>query len=60
MADILFEYIRMCNSVKVTAIDTATGTEAVVVIPPDLNEKQMQLQALQKLRYILEKNKACG
>lgn len=55
MDDILFEYIRLGTSVKVTAIDTATGTEAVIIVPSGLSEKQMQQQALQKLLYILKK-----
>lgn len=55
MGDILFEYIKMGTSVKVTAIDAATGTEAVIVVPAGLSEKQMQQQAAQKLLYVLQK-----
>ena len=55
MTEILFEYIRHGNSVKVTAIETQTGTEAVVIVPENLSEAQMQMKALQKLRYIMQK-----
>lgn len=56
MAEVLFEYIRQGSSVKVTAIETETGIEAVVVVPANLSESQMQMRALQKLRYIMQKN----
>lgn len=55
MDDILFEYIKVGTSVKVTAIDAATGTEAVIIVPAGLSEKQMQQQAAQKLLYVLKK-----
>lgn len=55
MAEILFEYIRQGSSVKVTAIETKTGIEAVVVVPANLSESQMQMKAMQKLRYVMQK-----
>lgn len=55
MAEVLFEYIKQGASVKVTAIETQTGIEAVVIVPANLSENQMQLKALQKLRYIMQK-----
>ncbi len=55
MAEVLFEYIRQGTSVKVTAIETETGIEAVVIVPANLSEGQMQAKALQKLRYIMQK-----
>lgn len=62
MSEILFEYIRQGNAVKVTAIDPQNKTEAVVVVPLGLTEKQMQQLALEKLNYILsaKKDKDCG
>ena len=56
MAEVLFEYVRQGSSVKVTAIETETGIEAVVIVPANLPENQMQMKALQKLRYIMQKN----
>lgn len=58
MADVLFEYIAIGASVKVTAIEPETGIEAVVVVPPSLSEAQMQAKALQKLLYVLKKKEA--
>lgn len=55
MAEILFEYIRNGAYVKVTAIEPQTKTEASVVVPASLSQEQMQLQALNKLRYVLKK-----
>ena len=55
MAEILFEYIRSGAYVKVTAIEPQTKTEASVVVPASLSQEQMQLQALNKLRYVLKK-----
>ncbi len=55
MADVLFEYVRHGTSVKVTAVEPETGIEAVVIVPADLPEAQMQARALQKLLYILKK-----
>lgn len=57
MSEILFEYVVLNNSVKVTAIDTETSVEAVVVTPLGLTEKQMQKLAADKLNYILQKSK---
>ena len=55
MSEILFEYIRQGAYVKVTAIEPETKIEASVVVPATLNQEQMQVQALQKLNYVLRK-----
>ena len=55
MAEVLFEYVRQGGTVKVTAIETETGIEAVIIVPANLSENQMQMKALQKLRYIMQK-----
>ena len=62
MSEILFEYIRQGNAVKVTAVDPQSKTEAVVIVPLNMTEKQMQHFALEKLNYILtsKENKDCG
>lgn len=57
MSEILFEYVVLNNSVKVTAIDMETSVEAVVITPLGLTEKQMQKLAADKLNYILQKSK---
>ncbi len=55
MEGVLFEYVRYGASMKVTAIEPQTKIEAVVIVPADMPEAQMQAQALQKLLYILNK-----
>ncbi len=55
MAEVLFEYVRNGSYVKVTAIETETKTEASVVVPANIPQEQMQIQALNKLRYVLRK-----
>lgn len=55
MAEVLFEYVRNGNYVKVTAIEPETKIEASVVVPANLPQEQMQIQALNKLRYVLQK-----
>ena len=62
MMEVLFEFIRQKNAVKITAIDTKTKLEAVVVAPLGMSEKQMQQLAIEKLNYILREksNKDCG
>ncbi len=55
MAEILFEFIRNGNVVKVTAIEPETRTEAAVVVPYSLSEDEMKLQAMKRLNYVLKK-----
>ena len=53
MAEVLFEFVRQGNFVKVTAIESETRIEASVIVPVSLSQQQMQIQALQKLKYSL-------
>ncbi len=55
MSEILFEFIRQGNYVKVTALEPETRVEATVVVPSSLSEDEMKFQALNKLRYLLRK-----
>lgn len=55
MTEILFEYTRQGQYVKVTAIEPETCTEVCVVVPVGLSEQQMQIQAMKKLQYVLKK-----
>ena len=50
---VLFEFQQLGQQVRVSAIDEATGTEIVVICPPQLGRMQMQRLALQKLRHKL-------
>lgn len=55
MAEVLFEFVRQGNFVKVTAIESETRIEASVIVPVSLSQQQMQIQVLQKLKYVLQK-----
>ncbi|MBS4773974.1 MAG: hypothetical protein KHX55_06850 [Proteobacteria bacterium] len=55
MSEILFEYVRQGQYVKVTAIEPETCTEVSVVVPVSLSQEQMQIQALNRLNYVLKK-----
>ncbi len=55
--DFLIEFVRIGNSVKVSAIDPATGVEASIVAPANLSEAQLSSNAIAKLRYVLAKKK---
>ena len=48
---VLFEFVQLGQQVRVSAIDEATGTEVVVICPPQLGQLQMQRMALNKLRH---------
>lgn len=55
----IIEFIKIGDSVKVSAIDPATGTEACIVAPAKgVTQERMKELAVQKLRYVMEKNKA--
>ncbi len=55
MGEILFEYVRQGQYVKVTAVEPETGIEVSVVVPASLSNEQMQIQALNRLNYVLRK-----
>ena len=55
MAEVLFEFVRQGNFVKVTTIESETRIEASVIVPASLSQQKMQIQALQKLKYVLQK-----
>lgn len=53
----LIEFVRIGNSVKVTAIDPVTGLEACIIGPASLSEAQLSKNAIAKLHYVLAKNR---
>jgi uncharacterized protein DUF6898 len=55
--EVLFEYTQFGNSVRVIAIDAATGTEVTLQAPIALSRMDMQTLALRKLNYVLRKQK---
>ena len=55
--EILFESTRIGHFVRVTAIDAATGIEAIVQGPASARPDELQRLAANKLRYVMEKKK---
>lgn len=55
MAEVLFEYRVVGNSVKVTAMDAESLLEVAVIVPKGTSKTVMQSQALQKLNYMLRR-----
>jgi 4-hydroxy-3-methylbut-2-enyl diphosphate reductase IspH len=55
----IIEYVKLGGYVKVSAVDTATGKEACVIVPSyGISEKQMQELAIRKLKYVLQKGES--
>ena len=55
--EVLVEFHRIGNSVKVSAIDAKTYVEVSIIAPLDSTKKQMTDTVLQKLDYVLAKRK---
>jgi hypothetical protein len=53
--EILIEFVVQGNSVKATAIDAASGTEASVVGPASAPQAALADAARRKLEYLLKK-----
>ena len=58
--EVIFEYIPIGGSVKVTAVDVTTGLEVSVIGPSIAAQSELERVAVQKLRYMLEKKKNEG
>ena len=54
-AEVYFEFTSYGRSVKVAAIDAATGTEVTVIGPASAARADLERLALQKLRARLRK-----
>jgi hypothetical protein len=57
LGEVLFEFSRVGNVMRVTAIDVDTNTEIVIAGPATAPQASLQNTALQKLRYVLAKKK---
>ena len=54
--EVFIEIQTLGNLLRVTAIDAATGIEAVLSAPRRSSKDAVRRAALQKLRYVLEKS----
>ncbi len=57
MGEVLFEFSRVGNMVRVTAIDVDSNTEVIIAGPANAPQAALQSTALQKLRYVMAKKK---
>lgn len=51
--EVIFEFVPVGGSVKVTATDTATGTDVTIVGPAGAPHRELERIAVQKLRQRL-------
>lgn len=57
VGEVLFEFSRVGNVMRVTAIDVDSNTEIVIAGPATAPQAALQNTALQKLRYVLAKKR---
>ncbi|CAA7613274.1 MULTISPECIES: DUF6898 family protein [Magnetospirillum] len=55
--EVLFEFRRVGNAVKVSAVDVETAVEVSIVGDARSTQAQLKAVALRKLQYVLEKQK---
>lgn len=59
-SEFLLEFIPNGNYVKVSAVDPVTGTEVSIVGAAKATKQELERIAVQKLIYVLNKNKRAG
>lgn len=55
--EVIFEFHQVGAALKVTAVDVATGIEAVIVGDPHASQEALRRLAKQKLDYVMNKKK---
>ncbi len=60
VGDVILEFRRVGNAVKVSAVDTATYVEVSIMAPVTCSEQEMTVTAIQKLDYVLAKQNKGG
>ncbi len=55
--EVLFEFSRVGNVMRVSALHVPSNTEVVIAGPVNAPQAALQNTALQKLRYVLAKKK---
>jgi hypothetical protein len=56
-AEVLFEFVRLGNAVKVTAFHVPSLTEISIVGPRGAHQEHLKLLAVKRLQYVLAKNR---
>ena len=57
LGEVLFEFYRVKNFVKVTAIDPISGIEATMVGSQKYSQSLLKKLAIRKLKYVMAKTK---
>lgn len=52
-AEIIIEFIEVGQSVKVSAVDVASGVEVSIIGPVSATREQLEQTAVAKLKYVL-------
>ena len=60
VGDVILEFRRVGNAVKVSAVDTVSYVEVSIVAPVTCSEQEMTIAAIQKLDYVLAKQNKGG
>lgn len=58
--EVLFEFIRVGNAVKVSAVDVETMIEVIIQGPATASEDMLKRQALRKLDYVSARRRDGG
>lgn len=58
--EVLFEFQRIGNQVRVTAIDPVTGTEVTMIADARAGEASIKRLAARKLFYVMRKKQGGG
>ncbi len=56
--EVIFEFMQVGNSVKVTALDAETLIEVSIVGSPMAPRSHLRATALRKLRYVMRRRRA--
>ncbi len=55
--EVIFEFLQVGNSLKVTALDAESLVEVSIVGPPTAPRSHLRATALRKLRYVLRRRR---
>lgn len=53
--EVIFTFLKIQKSMKVTAVDTQTGVEVIMQLPLSLSVDFMKAAVMQKLNYVMSK-----
>jgi len=57
LGEVLFEFQRVGNMLRVTAIDPKSGTEVISIADPRFSQDALKKRAATKLAYVMAKKK---